>query len=238
MIHRRTPQGLPGEGSPRSAPETVYDDLRARILHLELAPDAVLSRAGLAEEYGVSLTPIREALQALEQDGLVRIRPQSGTVVTRIDLSELEQAHFLRVAVETEVVRRLAPLRDAALVQRLRGLLALQEALVGDTAQMDIFSELDRRFHRTLFEAAGVAGIHHMVARRMGHLTRCQRLELPRSGKMASVVADHRAVVAALAEGDAEAAVAAMRRHLAGTISRVGGLQAAFPEYFTGTAGR
>ncbi|ETA51638.2 hypothetical protein P279_13005 [Rhodobacteraceae bacterium PD-2] len=234
-MQRHSSQGLLTDRASRSAPEAVYEDLRARILHFDLAPDRVLSRADLAAEYGVSLTPIREALQALEQDGLVRIRPQSGTVVTRIDQSELEQAHFLRVAAETEVVRRLAEDPDPALLRRVRSLLSLQEVLVGDTEQMDMFSELDRSFHRTLFEAAGVEKIHHMVARRMGHLMRCQRLELPERGKMQSIVAAHRAVVEAIAAGDCDAATAAMRSHLAGTITRLEHLRDAFPACFTET---
>lgn len=233
MIHRTSAQGLLAERAARSAPEAVYESLRARILHFDLAPDAVLSRAELATEYGVSLTPVREALQLLEQDGLVRIRPQSGTVVTRIDQSALEQAHFLRVAAETEVVRRLAATPDPALIRRARSLLALQDVLVGDTEQMDMFSELDRGFHKTLFEGAGVEEIHHMIARRMGHLMRCQRLELPQRGKMESIVSDHRAVVEAIAEGDGDAAAAAMRRHLAGTITRLDGLRDAYPAWFT-----
>ncbi len=235
MIQRHSSQGLLADRASRSAPEAVYEDLRARILHFDLAPDRVLSRADLAAEYGVSLTPIREALQALEQDGLVRIRPQSGTVVTRIDQSELEQAHFLRVAAETEVVRRLAEDPDPALLRRARSLLSLQEVLVGDVEQMDMFSELDRSFHRTLFEAAGVEKIYHMVARHMGHLMRCQRLELPEGGKMQSIVAAHRAVVEAIAAGDCDAATGAMRSHLAGTITRLEHLRDAFPACFTET---
>lgn len=223
----------PAPRTARPAPEVLYEDLRARILHLELAPDSVLSRADLAADYGVSLTPVREALQALEQDGLVRIRPQSGTVVTRIDRSELEEAHFLRLAVECEVVRRLASRRDAALLDRLRDLLDQQEALIGEIGQMARFSELDRLFHHALFAAAGVEKTHRMVARRMGHLTRCQRLELPRAGKMQAVTEGHRALLEALAEADGAAAAEAMRRHLAGTISRVDHLHRSFPEYFT-----
>lgn len=233
MIHRHSAPGLLADRAARSAPEAIYEDLRARILHFDLAPDQVLSRSELAAGYGVSLTPIREALQALEQDGLVRIRPQSGTVVTRIDQSELEQAHFLRVAAETEVVRRLAARRDPALLRRLRSLLTLQDVLVGDTEQMDMFSELDRSFHRMLFEAAGVEVVYHMVARRMGHLMRCQRLELPQGGKMDSIVTAHRLVVEAIAAEDEDAAAAAMRRHLAGTITRLEGLRADFPDWFT-----
>ncbi|MGO8433620.1 GntR family transcriptional regulator, partial [Rhizobium johnstonii] len=71
-------------------------------------PDTPLSRTELTETYEVSQTPTRDALQLLPQEGLVRIYPQSSTVVTRIDVLQIYEAHFLLVALETEVCRRPA----------------------------------------------------------------------------------------------------------------------------------
>lgn len=217
----------------RSAAETVYEALRARILSFDLPPDRVLGRAELAAQYRVSLTPVREALQALEQDGLVRIRPQSGTVVTRIDADALRQNHFLRISTETEVVRRMAEAPSEAALRRAQAIVDMQKALSADTRQMDLFSDLDRGFHRSLFEAVGVEEIHRMIVRRQGHLARCQRLELPFSGKMVSIVEAHQAVLDAIGQGDPQAAAEAMRRHLTGTITRLEGLREAHPDYFS-----
>lgn len=224
---------LPERITPRSAGDSVYEDMRSRILRLELPPDTILSRNDLCQHYSVSLSPIREALQALEQDGLVHIRPQSSTMVTRIDQKQLRQTQFLRVAVETELVRRLAENPPPATVTRAQAIIDMQATLAGDLDQMDLFSELDRSFHHTLFEGAGVEEIYHMVARRLGHLARCQRLELPHSGKMDSIVAAHRDVLAGISTRNPEAAATAMRLHLTGTINRIEGLQDKHPEFFT-----
>lgn len=221
----------------RSAGNAAYEDLRGRILRLELPPDISLNRNELASHYRVSLTPIREALQMLEQDGLVRIRPQSGTVVTRIDQKELQQTQFLREAVETEVVRRLALDAPRETLGRAQAIIDMQSALIGDVAQMEMFSDLDRSFHRTLFEGAGVAGIYNMVARRLGHLARCQRLELPWAGKMESIVDAHRDILSNISKNDPAAAVKAMRRHLTGTISKLEELRERHSEYFSPVSG-
>ena len=92
----------------------VYSEIRLRIVSLQLPPETTLSRAELAEQFNVSQSPVREAMQRLEQDGLVASYPQSRTVVTRIDPSQISEEHFLRVAVECEVVRRLAESADCS----------------------------------------------------------------------------------------------------------------------------
>lgn len=216
-----------------TAVDGVYQDLRGRILRLELKPDAVLVRNELAEQYKVSLTPIREALQSLEQDGLVRILPQSGTLVTRIDPDALQQAHFLRLSTEVEVARRLATSPAPTRIKRAQAIVGMQSALIGDPDQMDMFSELDRNFHRTLFEGAGVEDVYAMVARRQGHMARCQRLELPGAGRMESIVSAHREVLEGIASGKPQKAADAMRRHLTGTITRVDAIKDAHPDFFT-----
>lgn len=226
-----------GDRAPtRSAGNAVYEDLRNRILRLELKPDAVLSRNELAKTYSVSLTPIREALQALEQDGLVRIRPQSSTVVTRIDPKQLRENQFLRESVEVEVVRRLAENPVPGVLERARAYLDMQAALNGDASQSDLFTDLDRSFHRTLFEGAGVVEIHELVSRGQGHLARCQRLELPWSGKMDIILKAHRDILDGMEKQDPQAAMDAMRRHLTGTYNRIAVLRESHPEFFPADA--
>lgn len=86
----------------------VYNDLRRRIIDLELKPNTVLSRAELARFYNVSQSPLRESLQRLERDGLITVHPQSKTLVSYINVQQVHETQFLRVALEIEVVRRLA----------------------------------------------------------------------------------------------------------------------------------
>jgi len=219
--------GLPGGAAAR-----VYEDLRARIISFDLPPDAQLSRAELAAEYEVSQTPIREALQRLEQDGLVRIYPQSRTVVSKIDIGQLYEAHFLRVAVECEVVRRLAESGDPGGLDKARAILAMQETLAGKLDQIALFNELDEAFHLALLTAAGQGNLYYLLRAKAGHLARARRLDLPRAGKMLDILARHREIVEAIASGSGNAAAEAMRAHLGGTVANIETLRDENPAFF------
>lgn len=220
-------------GAPASAAQRVYEALRQQIVALALPPGALLSRPELCAQFGVSQTPIRDALQKLEQEGLVRIQPQSKTLVRRIDVKQLYETHFLRVAVECEVVRRLAMHPHVDVVNRARAIVNMQKSLIGQIDQMDLFNQQDKMFHQTLFDAAGAGSINSILQGKTGHLARCQRLDLPKKGKMADIVSAHTAILDGIESGNPEEAAAAMRQHLSGTIQRVETLRAENPEFFT-----
>ena len=98
-----------GSQSPRgSAADRVYAGLRARILSLDLEPDARVARSEIAEAFAVSQSPVREAIHKLVQEGLIVAYPQSRTVVSRIDMEQARQTQFLRRSVEIEVAGELA----------------------------------------------------------------------------------------------------------------------------------
>lgn len=217
---------------PGGTVQRVYDDLRKRIITLQLPPDTTLSRNELTETYEVSQTPIREAMQLLKQEGLVRIYPQSKTVVTRIDVPQIYEAHFLRVALETEVCRRLAGAGDTATVTRARSIIRMQEAVADDPDQIAIFQELDELFHQTLFSGLKRGGLHQLIRERSGHLERIRRLHLPEKGKVLNILAGHRAIIEAIAAGDEAAAINAIRAHLSQTVAKVEDLRQEFPHYF------
>ena len=185
----------------RHAAPQVFERLREMILSLELAPGSLLSRAELAARFGISQTPVRDALLRLGEEGLVDIFPQHATVVSRISVASAVQAHFLRRSIELEVVRTLAGKADALLIERLRATVDRQRALVAmrDYPQ---FAALDQAFHRQLYQAADVAPLWDMVRRLSGHLDRLRRLHLPVDGKAVAIVRDHAAIVDALAAGD------------------------------------
>ena len=227
----RPPISQPAAGG--GASDRVYSSLRERILSFDLPPGTTLWRKELARNFGVSQTPVREALLRLAQDGLVLIFPQSKTLVSRIDVRQLSETQFLRVSVETEVVRRLAMSPRHDVVKRANAYVQMQRALIGDGEAMDMFTELDRSFHRALFEGVGMGSLHRMLMDRLGHLYRCQRLELPRKGKMQNIVDAHQAIIDGISAEDPERAAEAMRRHLSGTITRINSLRRDHPDYFT-----
>src|SRR6266550_3939423 len=105
--------------SQQAAPQ-VFEQLRDMILSLKLVPGTALSRAKLQKQFGLSSTPIRDALMRLDEDGLVEVFPQSGTIVSLINVPLARQAQFLRRSIEQEVVRIHAEAPDSALIGKLR----------------------------------------------------------------------------------------------------------------------
>ncbi|KQP49620.1 GntR family transcriptional regulator [Pseudorhodoferax sp. Leaf274] len=214
----------------RLAAPQVLERLREAILDLELVPGTVLARQALAEQFGVSQTPVREALLRLSEEGLVDVFPQHATLVSRIDLTAARQAHFLRRAIELELVRELAEQPPAGLVAALERQVALQQALA-EAQQYNEFVAADRAFHRLMYAAAGMEPLWDLVGRSSGHVDRLRRLHLPTAGKTASILRDHRAITAGIAAGDALAAQEAVRVHLSGTLSAVEEIRQHFPDY-------
>lgn len=220
----------------RQAAPQVFEALRELIVAIELPPGTVLPRAELAERYGVSQTPVRDALMKLGEEGLVDIYPQHATVVSRIDTTAALQAHFLRRSLELEIVRELAG-GDAAMLERL--VPALREHIAGQAralAPQDYaaFTRADREFHREMYDAAGMDELFQLIRQRSGHVDRLRRLNLPAKGKAQAVVRDHKAIVDAIEARQPDAAQAALRKHLAGTLTFVDEVRRRHPEWVSG----
>jgi DNA-binding GntR family transcriptional regulator len=216
----------------RHAAPQVFERLRDMILSLQLTPGTVLSRTDLAAQFGLSQTPIRDALIKLGEEGLVDIFPQHATVVSRIDATAAAQAQFLRRSIEAEVVFTLAARSDPALIARLRAQVDVQTALTGSTSYLE-FIEADRAFHRLMYVAAGVPDLFDLVRQRSGHLDRLRMLNLPSVGKQRTIIRDHRRIIDAIAAGDAPSAQEALREHLSGTLGQIEAIRKAHPDYFT-----
>lgn len=208
----------------------IHEILKKRIMSLELVPGAVLSRAALQLEFGVSQTPVRDALMRLQEEQLVEVYPQYATVVSAIDVGHARQAQFLRLSVELEAVRRLTGGSPRETADELQRVLERQEA-VASTQTFDLFDDLDREFHRTLYLRAGIPDLWPTIRRQGIHVDRLRRLNLPMPGKMNQVLADHHAIVGAIRSGDADAATAELRQHLSGTLSIIDVISARYPAY-------
>jgi len=214
----------------RQAAPQVFERLREAILSLELTPGTILSRTTLASQFGVSSTPIRDALMRLEEEGLVDVFPQHATVVSPIDLTLAHQAHFLRRSLELEIVRSLALDPDPRLVARLKGILAQQQALM-EANDLQAFELADQDFHQHLYEAAQMQDLWLLVRSRSGHIDRLRRLNLPTPGKIESILQHHKLIVQAIADRKPDEAQQHLRDHLSGTLSHVDEISARYPGY-------
>lgn len=223
---------LSGPSQNGPAANRVYARLRSRVVSLELLPGATLSRADIAKEHDVSQSPVREAIQMLEQEGLVASFPQSKTVVTKIDVEHARETQFLRLSVELEVAKTLALENDPDLLLPTKRMLRMQK-LAGEDRDISEFNVLDRLFHLSLFQAAGVPSLWHLIAGRAGHIDRLRRLNLPDPGKMAAVIVAHEGILNAISAGDVDETEAQVRAHLSGTLALLPAIMAAHPEYFS-----
>jgi GntR family transcriptional regulator, rspAB operon transcriptional repressor len=214
----------------RHAAPQVYEHLRDMIMSLSLVPGTILNRLTLQQEFGLSSTPIRDALLRLQEDGLVEIFPQHATVVSPIDLALAHQAHFLRRSLELEIVRSLALSPEPRLIARLQGFIAQQQALM-DAQDFEAFAAADQDFHRHLYEAAGMQDLWTLVRTRSGHIDRLRRLHLPTPGKAQDIVHHHKLIVQAIADGEPDKAQQHLRDHLSGTLSHVDEIKARYPGY-------
>ncbi len=216
----------------RQAAPQVFERLRGMIISLALPPGSPLSRAALAGQFGVSSTPIRDALMRLEEEGLVDVFPQYATVVSRIDVRLAQQAHFLRQAVELEIVRALAIGHDADLVAELNQTIARQQqfAKAGD---FEKFMAADNEFHAQLYAAADKQDIWLLVRSRSGHIDRLRQLHLPSPGKAQDIVRHHKLITRAIGAGEPGEAQQHLRTHLSGTLSELARIRAKYPEYLS-----
>lgn len=220
-----------GSGLP-AASGRIYDDLRQRILSLELSPGTSLSRAELAKHYDVSQTPLRDAFQRLEQDSLIRIYPQSKTLVTHIDYGRISQALFLRRALEAEVCLTLAQSTQPMLIAQLRAIIEMQRSIISETSQLRQFQELDEYFHFLMFDAVGQSDLHSLMRSRTSDLDRVRRLQTHSTDQLEKIVEGHIEIADALANTDPVGAVAALRKHLDKPSDWVMTYQQRFPDYF------
>ena len=214
----------------RHAAPQVLDYLREQIISLKLPPGSVLSRPEIAANFGLSQTPVRDALIRLAEEGLVEVFAQHKTVVSRIDIRAAKQSHFLRRSVELEIARVLARNPDIELDKALRSMIARQELslVAGDYEDLIVN---DRAFHYRMYDAAAVPDLYTIVRRHSGHIDRLRRLHVPFPGKGPSVIEEHRQIVDAIASGNTEEAMRSVEKHLTGTLSWIDRVREQFPDY-------
>jgi len=209
----------------------VYATLRDAIIRAELPPGRKLSENELATWLGVSRTPIREALVRLRDERLVAIVPQLGTFVSYISPQAVSDASFIREALECAAIRQTAVLAAEDDIASLEENLRAQER-AGERGDFDTFYVLDEDFHRVLCDLSGHATVWAVSQRAKGHLNRIRRLSIPMPTYIGEMIAEHRDVVAAVAEHDPDLAEERLRHHLRMVLREIPQIRSENPDYF------
>lgn len=194
---------------------TVYEELRSRILAGSLECGDWLRAEALADELGVSRTPIREAFRQLHADGLIEIVPNRGARVARISDEDLESTYELHALLEGYAARRAAE-EDLADTERLAELCAEMER-VQATGTPDRFDELTRlnlEFHGDIHRASGNVVMPGMIASFAQRSLVKHTFATYTPAEIERALADHRVMTEAIAAGDHALAEALMRSHV------------------------
>jgi len=204
-----------------SAAERVYAHLKAAILDGTLAGGVLLTEGQVADEVGVSRTPVREAMLRLEAEGMLRLYPKKGALVVPVSSAEAEDVIEARALVETWAAQRLGAASQQHLATQLEELVDQMRAhqAAGDVGA---FSADDRTFHETIVAAAGNQ-ILTRVYRSLRERQICLSSSIMRfsTERMTAAVADHDRLVDLLRAGDHEQFAALLDRHLAGAAAQL-----------------
>lgn len=214
--------------------DQVYRHVRQLVLSLKLKPGEALSEKELSLRLGVSRTPVREALIKLSEDGLVDILPQRGSFVAPIRVAEVLEAQFIREALETAVVRRVATNPVPGLQERLESLLARQLVAIKQKS-LDEFLALDATFHGAFCDACNLPRAWKIIQNVKGQLERVCYLDLPDPAHQMDLYDQHCAIVQAIGEGKPDLAVKEAKLHLQEVFKSVELLMNTQPSLFVGT---
>lgn len=196
--------------SPRALYEEVAELLRQRIFNRELSPGSWIDELKLAEEYGISRTPLREALKVLATEGLVTMKVRRGAYVTEVSDSDLVNVYHLLALLESDAAEVVATKATDAQIRELQ---VLHNELEKAVKNRERFFEINEAFHMRLLEIANNRWRDQMVAdlRKVMKLNRHN--SLLKSGRIEESLVEHRALMAALVGRDANASALRMREH-------------------------
>jgi DNA-binding GntR family transcriptional regulator len=214
----------------------IHAYLRREIITGHLLPRAPLSEQDLAQRFGVSRTPVREALIKLAEESLVETFPQYGSFVSPITLSEVFDNQFVREAVECSAIERGIEKAGADDIRELNRIMDRQVMLEGQ-GDDEAFFAADEQLHEYVLALAGHAQAWRVVVNAKAQLDRVRHLTIRLPRKLSSVIAEHRQIVDRFVARDRAGAVEAMRTHLRGVFRSIEILQADNPDYFTGATG-
>lgn len=196
--------------APRALYQEVADRLRQQIFSRRLEPGTWIDELRLAAEFGISRTPLREALKVLAVEGLVTMKLRRGAYVTEMTAADVAQVYHLMALLESDAAATVAREAGTAGVAELQ---SLHDRLETQVRERDAFFATNEQFHLALLRLAGNRWAQQIVAdlRKVMKLNR--QLSLLKQGRLDESLAEHRALMAAIAAHEPEQARSLMRAH-------------------------
>ncbi|AKL95880.1 transcriptional regulator [Clostridium aceticum] len=180
--------------------EYIYRLLKDNIMELELKPGTILSENELSKILNVSRTPIREVLRRLNNEHLIEIMPQTGTMVTYIDRALIDEVLFMRFVLEKEIIKLLQDTITTEEVNELENLLSLQEFYMNKSMIID-FHKYDTKFHEKLFAISKKTRVWESIINLSTHYARARLLyDHNHNTAQKSIIIQHRKILTAITE--------------------------------------
>jgi len=194
--------------------EEVADQLRVRIFAHELAPGTWIDEQTLAKEFGISRTPLREAIKVLAAEGLITMKLRRGAYVTEVNRGDLEQIFTILSLLEGQAAKEAATKAQERDLNDLDDMHLRLEKAAADR-NLDQFFEINVRFHERIIAIANNPWMTSVIADLRKVLKLQRKDSLSRSGRLQSSLSEHREILKALLKRDPIATEQAMRTHLA-----------------------
>ena len=203
--------------------------LRRAIVNVDLVPGTALNESDVATQFGVSRTPVREAFRTLLSEGLLDVRPQKGTFVSLLHRPDLEDALFVREALECSAadLAARAPVSERMVLLRI----VEQQRMALQQGDREGSLAADEDLHRKIMELSGHASAWEVVRQARTHLERLRRIANAELGGSEEALGYHEKIAQAIVDGDAKAAVQLLRSHIRqieGFIGRIAELHAGY----------
>lgn len=200
-------------GSPRVSPADIYLRLKDMILNFALYPGVRVTETELADHFGVSRTPVREALQRLAAEGYLTIRAKRGCFVRDIDIDEINQYYEVRIGLELRVLELMGHVGATRELHKLAAIWT-PERIPRRPPSVEVMVARDEGFHLALAAAAGNTVLAGYLRDVNDHIHIVRRLDFTDPERIAPTYREHHEILQRLLEGDVDGAKALLEQHI------------------------
>lgn len=213
--------------------EDVYKSLEKDILNLKIKPGQILTEQEICEKYNISRTPSRDVLQRLKNAGLVFTIPYKANYVSLLDMDSIRQFIYMRIAIETAVIKDVIKILDDKLIAELEENLRLQETLLNSDFTAEQFYKIDGSFHKVWFNATDKLIVWEQIQKLQVHYTRFRMLDIVAVKNFQAIYEDHKKLVTIIKSKNNDEVEVFVREHLNSGIVRLGDrIYTEFADYF------
>lgn len=215
----------------RTSADVVFQHLYDEIISLGLMPGSKMSEADVADQFGISRQPVRDAFNRLGNLGLLQIQPQRATLVQKFSVDAINSARFVRLAIELEAAREACAKWSDSHTDRFLENIGEQEDAVKD-GDFRRFHALDEAFHHLMFKVAEREDSFMIVLQKKALADRICVLSLKQPDEMTVLIDDHRSIFESLRQRSQDQLDAALRQHLSRIAKTISTVRQSHAEYF------